>query len=138
MPGAPEIGTQTTVTLPAPTESHTFLVKRGTRGSFQVSYYELSMQLAGDVIHSAEKLDCSSGLGGVWTKSAEHAQPLGAAQGYAVIATAPTSDSLPDGGYEEDRCFVIGRRMYHLIAVGPNTPAQQRDAGRFLSSFQLL
>jgi hypothetical protein len=138
MPGTPVVGTHQTMTLPSPTESRTFLVERGPRGSFQVSYYDLTMQLPADSMLDAAKIDCMSPLGGKWTLSAEHPQQLGAVPGDMVTATAPTSASLPDGGYEQAQCFVAGQRMYHLIAVGPNTADEHQDAARFLGSFRLL
>jgi hypothetical protein len=89
-------------------------------------------------IQNAEQIDCLSTAGGKWTVSTEHPVQLGAVPGYAVTLTSPISATLPDGGYEQDQCFVASQRMYHLIAVGPNTADEQRDATRFLGSFQLL
>jgi len=138
MPGAPIVGTHQTVTVPTTTEVHTFLVERGARGRFQISYYDLSMPLTGDMIQNAEQIDCLSTAGAKLIVSTEHPVQLGAVPGYAVTLTSPISDTLPDGGYEQDECFVVSQRMYHLIAVGPNTADEQRDATRFLGSFQLL
>lgn len=137
LPGVPKLGTHQTVTLPAPTTSYQALLQRGARGSFQVSYYDLTADL-GSAAESAAKLDCLSAVGDVWTIANEHAQKLGTAPGYAITVTAPTSDDLPDGGYDQDRCFVVGQRMYHLTAVGPNTAEQRRDTQRFLDSFRVF
>jgi hypothetical protein len=134
LPGVPKLGTHQTVTLPAPTTSYQALLERGERGSFQVSYYDLSMDLE-SAAESGAKLDCLSAAGDVWTIADQHPQKLGAAPGYAITVTAPISDHLPNGGYGQDRCFVVGQRMYHLTAVGPNTIDQKRDTEHFLESF---
>lgn len=137
-PGTPEASVKDQLTLPTRTEVHRFELARGARGSLQVSYYDLVTPLAGEALELAAKLDCMSVVGAPWTVTAEQPQRLGSVPGYALTMTAPTSPTLAHGGYEQDACFVAGQRLYHLIAVGPNTADQQRDSSRFLSSFQLL
>lgn len=137
-PGTPEESVKDQLTLPTRTEIHRIELKRGALGSLQVSYYDLPTPVTGDLAESAAKLECTSVLGAPWTVTAEHPQQIGTAPGYALTMTAPKSATLDEGGYEQDACFGAGQRIYHVLAVGPNTPEQQRDAARFLASFQLL
>lgn len=139
-PGTPELRDHKTVTLPTITTSYQAVLSRGRRGELQVSYYDLVVDapVAADFAKTAEKIDCSSAAERGWTVEATREPQLGSASGYETTGTKPTSEDLPDGGLIQDRCFVIGRRMYHLTTVGPNTADQRRDSARFLDSFKTL
>lgn len=135
MPGTPKLADTTTAALP-PTNVHTALLERGARGSFQVSNYTLAMALDGDTAQNATAIDCLSPLrGGKFVATHQGPESLGRARGFGVTAEAPRSDTLPEGGYEIDRCYVVGTQMLHLIAVGPNTASMRKDAQRFVTSF---
>ena len=139
LPGTAVERIQKTITLPTTTDSHVFLVERGARGSFQVAYYELTLELDPATWERTAKLDCTSPYaGGTFEITAQQPRRLGTAVGFDVTGEAPKSETLPDGGFEEDRCFIAARRMFHVMAIGPNTADERRDVARFMDSFQIL
>ena len=137
LPGTPVAGVVRPALVPM-RPSHTFLLERGANGSLQVSTYEL-LKAAVPLGAQALKIDCEYPFSGSKFRiTASREVALGSVKGLAVTGEAPVSETLPEGGWEEDRCFIVGRRMYHLIAVGPNTESARRDGLRFLDSFALL
>lgn len=135
-PGKTELKSQQTPSLP-PTTSYQAVVDRGARGDFQVSYYELAV-VTPDLAKSAIKLDCGMANERGWTAVATSEPKLGDVTGFQTDAVIPVGAGFPEGGFEQDRCFVIGSRMYHLTTVGPDTADQRRDSARFLDSFKPL
>ena len=138
MPGAVVEGVDKQVTLPTITESHTALVDRGSRGSFQVSYYDVAAKLDAQAANSAVELDCISPFtSGEPAITEQRAQPLGTVPGYIVIASAAASHAHAHGMFETLWCVLSGTRMFHVLAVGPDTAEQHADTTRFIKSFQL-
>jgi hypothetical protein len=126
------------LTLPTVTENHLALVDRGARGSFQISYYELVATIDAQTAGSAAQLDCLGPfVGSELAITEQRAQPLGTAPGYIIVATAPISTTHPKGAFETLWCVVDGTRMFHVLAIGPDTPEQHADTTRFIASFRL-
>ncbi len=89
-----------------------------------MSYYDslgLGDHIADDMRVSAAKLDCTHDASGPFVIKDSHAQSLVGNAGWLTVRTAPTSSEHPRGGYQEDRCFVVGTRMFHAVGVGPDT-----------------
>ncbi len=130
LPGAPKVFTKPTAEIP-PTTVQRFLVERGDRGSFQVATYVVAMELTGETAEAGAKLDC---LGAItdsgYAIEDQHVITLGTARGVAITAASTKT-------YEEQRCLIAGKRMFHLVAVGPNDAAMRADAKHFVDSFAI-
>jgi len=136
VPAAPEVSTEKQLTGATFTEVHRIVVKGGARGYLQVVFY--TVDVPHDAVASAEKLDCEY----PYTKSkfvadASRDLQISGAPAVGISGTAPPSESLPNGGFEEDRCVIVGTRMYHAMAIGPNTDSSRADLHRFLDSFAI-
>lgn len=139
LPGAP-VESTTPAVPPISTETKRLLVDRHAAGMFQVVSYELTgaADMSPETVDDALKVDCLHPFdGSSFTIDRVQAQPLSGHPGVSVTGRAPRSESLVNGGWEEDRCLLVGTRLYHLIGVAPDTPAGQADVAHFLDSFAL-
>ena len=124
----------------AMTEVQVFKLERGAAGIMQIVYFDVPGEHPPETVETLLKIDCLHPFSGdsKFTPQDPQKISLGQVPGISVIGTAPKSDSLPQGGWEEDRCYLSGTRFYHLIAIGPNTQATQETAKHFFDSFNLL
>ena len=119
----------------------TVLVDRHDAGMFQVAHYAMPAiaGAAADTIDAALKVDCLAPYEDslLIPQDDPKSRPLGAHRGIVMSGRADRSTKLPNGGYEEDRCYYIGDRLYHLIAIVPDDDTGRADVARFLDSFTL-
>jgi hypothetical protein len=84
------------------------------------------------------QLECASAyVDSVFREVEHHGTTMQGHPGVILDGTAPRSDTLPQGGWDEHRCYLVGKTMFHLLAVGPDTVESRRDGHRFLDSFAL-
>lgn len=123
------------------TEGQPHIVRLAYAGGFlQVSYYDLlglGDRITDDTRVSAATLDCTGDTSGPFVVTDSHARRLGGIAGWRVVRTAPRSSEHPRGGYQEDRCFVVGTRMLHAMGVGPDTDEMKHAIAHFLDSFEV-
>jgi hypothetical protein len=123
----------------AMTEVQVFKLERGAAGIMQIVYFDVPGEHPPETIDTLLKIDCMHPFSGdsKFTPQKPRKISRGKIPGVSIVGIAPKSDSLPQGGWEEDRCYLSGTRLYHLIVIGPNNDATHRDAKRFLESFSL-
>ena len=137
MPGTPTVATHPRLTGATMTEVTTVGLDRGPKGSLQVSHYQLLPEAKGMPNKDLLQTDCMHPFtDSKFVPGAPTMVKVGPYQAMAIVGTAPRSDSLPNGGWEEDRCVVVAERFYHLIAIGPDDDATRRTGQRFLDSFR--
>lgn len=137
MPGTPRVNVEMRPTPPKPTEVVTVLLDRGAQGSLQLSHYQLLPEAKGMPIKDLLQTDCMHPFtDSKFVPGAPTMIKVGPYQAMSIVGIAPHSDSLPNGGWEEDRCVIVGQRFYHLIAIGPDNAATRRTGQWFLDSFR--
>lgn len=141
-PTAPTVTRESTPTGPTITEVDVARLDRGPKGMLQVSHFELAVSpyeiaKAGLDLEPLMRTECLYPTeGSKFVAGTPRRMTLGGQPGIGVTAHAPASESLPKGGWEEDRCVVVNGRMFHLIAIGPDDEATRREGQRFLDSFE--
>jgi len=141
-PASPKIETQVQPSLASSTTVHTALLERGSEGNLQVVWYDLpdAAAVPGLPPNLLAGADCNSAFSDTdlgFTSRSNGPVPVAGRDGVAYTGTAPSSSKHPRGMWEEDRCLVVGRRLYHLTAVGPDVDEMRATGRRFLGSFSL-
>lgn len=136
-PGRPTASSRQDPTSFLLTTVHTIVLNRGPVGILQVAHYDLLKEAQELPVEPWLKIDC---LQPYTSSNFRPTEPVGRSIGgrpaIAITGIAPKSDSLPNGGWQQNVCVVIGERMYHLIAIGPDNQTTRQDADRFMGSFQ--
>lgn len=137
-PGKPVVSSKTRLTGLAVTKIHTIKLERGSAGIVQLTHYQM-VQESKDVKDARlMNIECNAPhKESSFRARKPKPRALAGRPGVVITATAPRSSSLPNGGFEQEGCVIVGMRMYHLIAVGPDDAATRKAATRFLSSFQV-
>jgi len=134
-PKKPTVKTEQQLTGLTMTEVEIVGVDRGPRGQLQVSSYLLAIGAAELPVESMLQLDCMAAYqDSKFIPGSPRKVMLAGQEGVAVTGIAPRSPSLPNGGWSEDRCAILGDRMVHLIAIGPDDAETRSDGARFLDS----
>ncbi|PCC68613.1 hypothetical protein SAMN02745121_05287 [Nannocystis exedens] len=137
-PGAPTVTVEQQLTLPVVTEVERVVLDRKSRGMLQVTSYVL-LPAPGVPVESLLRIDCeAASLESKFVPEPHRELTIAGQEAIAVTGIAPPSASLPSGGWQEDRCVVLGGRMIHLMAIGPNDAETRRDGARFLDSIRPL
>jgi hypothetical protein len=137
-PGTPTVTVEQQLTLPTVTEVERVAFDRKARGQLQVSSYAL-LPTDGVPVESLLKIDCLAPFqGSKYVAETPRKLVLAGQEAIAVTGLSPPSATLPNGGWEEDRCVILGGRMIHLIAIGPNDEETRRIGTRFLDSLRPL
>ncbi|MCY1060077.1 hypothetical protein [Nannocystis sp. SCPEA4] len=138
-PGTPTVTVEQQITLPTVTEVERVVFDRKSRGMLQVSSYVL-LPTGGIPVESLLRIDClvAFDAGSKFVAETPRKLAIAGQEAIAVTGIAPPSPSLPNGGWEEDRCVILGGRMIHLMAIGPNDAETRRDGTRFLDSLRPL
>ncbi|WAS96601.1 hypothetical protein [Nannocystis punicea] len=138
LPGTPTVTLEQQLTLVTMTAVERVVFDRKSRGQLQVSSYEL-LSTDGVPVEAMLKTDCLAPFqGSKYVSEAPRKLVLAGQEAVAVTGFAPPSATLPNGGWEEDRCVILGGRMIHLFAIGPNDEETRRIGTRFLDSLRPL
>jgi hypothetical protein len=141
LPGTPEASVKPAMPIVRPREVHIWTLDRGARGILSVNYYDLlpAAAAAAGAARTMVGIDCTYPFeGSKFAMEPPRPYTLQGATAVAIAGRAPTSEALPKGGYSEHRCILRGGRMYHLVAVGPDTAELRGDAEKVFASFVLV
>lgn len=135
-PGTPTVTVEQQLTPPTMTEVERVNLDRKSRGQLQMSSYVL-LPAPGVPVESLLRIDCLAPFeGSKFVAGDPRKLVLAGQEALAVTGIAAPSASLPSGGWEEDRCVILGGRMIHLMAIGPNDAETRREGARFLDSLR--
>lgn len=136
MPGTPKQKRLKDAVDPDAPEIVTFIAD-GKEGSFIISYHDLSaaaVRKPGATLDATLELALESSKG---TLLSSGRVALGRNPGREFTAEVPLGDE-PKAGHLRCRIFLVGRRIYQVMAIAPKTEATSKAIDDYFKSFKLI